>query len=221
MKIRIRADSVEIEGYVNAVGRDSRRMRDEYGNEFVEQIQPGTFAMALNKSLNDDKPVLLLKNHNLDKPYGNTKSGLELTEDSIGLHALATITDPEVIELAREKKLSGWSFGFYYLDFKTDYDYSNHVERRVVTELELVEVSIIDDQMTPIYAGTSIHSRAEDNESKVLLRAFDNDVISYVSEEQSTAPKPVEKVTTRAEKGEEQEDVDYSKYHEVLNNLRR
>ena len=50
MKITIRADdSVEIEGYVNAVGRDSRRMVDQYGNDFVEQMQPGVFALALSK----------------------------------------------------------------------------------------------------------------------------------------------------------------------------
>ena len=48
MKIRIRADSVEVEGYVNAVGRDSRKLVDEYGYPYVEQIQPGAFAKALS-----------------------------------------------------------------------------------------------------------------------------------------------------------------------------
>ena len=42
MRIELRADSVLIEGYVNAVARDSRPMRDrDTGQRFVEQIVPG------------------------------------------------------------------------------------------------------------------------------------------------------------------------------------
>ena len=48
MRIEIRADSVLIEGYVNAVARDSRPMRDrKTGKRFVEQIVPGVFERAL------------------------------------------------------------------------------------------------------------------------------------------------------------------------------
>ena len=44
MRIEIRNDSVLIDGYVNAVGRDSRPMRDrKTGERFVEQIVPGAF----------------------------------------------------------------------------------------------------------------------------------------------------------------------------------
>ena len=51
MKIQIRSDSVEIEGYVNAVGRDSRPMRDRStGERFVEQIVPGVFTRALTRN---------------------------------------------------------------------------------------------------------------------------------------------------------------------------
>ena len=39
MRIELRADSVVIEGYVNAVARDSRPMRDrKTGKRFVEQL---------------------------------------------------------------------------------------------------------------------------------------------------------------------------------------
>lgn len=220
MKVQIRADgSVEIDGYVNAVGRDSRRIRDEYGNEFVEQIQPGAFAMALNKR-GEDKPVKCLLNHNTAKELGDTNTNLKLEEDSIGLHANVIITDPEVIELARAKKLSGWSFGFYYLDSKSDYDYSNHVERSIVTELELEEVSIIDDTMVPVYAGTSIHSRAEEKK-EVLFRAFDNDVISYTSDAPDKKPRVEERADNGKEDTPEPKTVDYSKYHDTINKLRR
>lgn len=205
MKITIRADSVEIEGYVNAVGRDSRRMTDEYGNDFVEQIQPGTFALALSKRT---EPIQILLNHNKTRVLGDNTTNLTLEEDSIGLHAGATITDPEVIELARSGKLVGWSFGFKQLDCRRTYDYDNHIERSVVTELDLIEVSIIDDTKLPCYAGTSIHSRAEE----ISTRAMDSDVIRIIDD-----------VQHRAEHIEEKPDikpVDYSRYHDTLKKLR-
>ena len=44
MKITLRTDSIEVEGYVNAFGRDCRMLMDENGYAFREQIDPGTFA---------------------------------------------------------------------------------------------------------------------------------------------------------------------------------
>ena len=213
MKITIRADSVEIEGYVNAVGRDSRRMVDQFGNDFVEQIQPGAFALALSKNAT----VQMLLNHNEERVLGQTGDNLELEEDSIGLHARATVTDPEVIELARGGKLVGWSFGFYQLDARTAYDYDSHIERSIVTELDLREVSIIDDTMLPVYAGTSVHARAEEKD-KLITRAMSSDIIRTVDD------RKVEEPQERAEEPEEvipDPPVDYSKYHETINRLRR
>ena len=208
MKIVIRADSVEIDGYVNAVGRDSRRITDEYGNEFVEQIQPGVFAKAL---MNRSEPISMLLDHNKARVLSDTENGLELCEDSIGLHAHVVVTDPEVIEKARARQLKGWSFGFVQLDNRRTYDYDQSVVRSIVTELELKEVSIIDQEMTPVYAGTSVQARAE--EKTISCRAFD-DSIEYdeikpearAKEEPKPEIKPV---------------IDYSKYDEVINKLRR
>lgn len=212
MKITLRADSVEIEGYVNAVGRDSRRMIDEYGGDFVEQIQPGAFALALSKKA---EPVLMLHNHNNSRVIGSTDDNLELEEDSIGLHARATVTDSEIIQLARDGKLVGWSFGFHQLDSRTAYDYDAHVERSIVTELDLVEVSLIDDSMLPVYAGTSVHARAKDKDV-VVTRAMDRDIIRTLDEVIET---PEEQRATEPEV--KPEPVDYSKYHDIINRLRR
>lgn len=208
MKITIRSDSVEIEGYVNAVGRDSRRMVDQYGNEFVEQMQPGVFALALSKNAN----VQMLLNHNEARVLGDTQTNLDLEEDSIGLHARATVTDPEVIELARAGKLVGWSFGFYQLDARTAYDYDSHVERSIVTEINLKEVSIIDDTMLPVYAGTSVHARAEEKE-KLITRALDRDIIRTVDNQEGES-QPEQRAT-------ESDLPDYTKYHEIIKRLRR
>lgn len=212
MKITIRSDSVEIEGYVNAVGRDSRRMQDEYGNGFVEQMQPGVFALALSKNASVD----MLLNHKADRKIGSTDDNLVLEEDSIGLHARATVTDPEVVQLARDGKLVGWSFGFYALDQRTAYDYDNHVERSIVTEIDLKEVSIIDDTMLPVYAGTSVHARAQEKD-KLLTRAMTSDVIRTM-DDRKEEPKAEPEEPHEEQRAEE---PDYSKYHETIERLRR
>lgn len=199
MKVKIRADSVEIEGYVNAVGRDSRLITDENGYRFKEQMEPGVFGRALSAAADKGSEIALMLDHS--RTIGGTDSNLKLEEDSIGLHARAEVTDPDTIQAAREKRLSGWSFGFRELDYKEGY--GDDFRRRTVTELDLVEVSIIDDQMTPAYAGTSIHARAESGEKKLFTRAFD-DNIEYL-EESETAPQAEEEKETPPEAHEEQD----------------
>ena len=159
MRIEIRSDSVVIEGYVNAVGRDSRPLRDKQtGNRYVEQIVPGAFRRALTRN-----EVKLLLNHEDSRELGSTESNLELCEDSIGLRARAEITDAEVIKKAREKKLRGWSFDFYERDAREE-TMSTGMKRRFVEDMELAEVSIIDEKKMPCYEGTSIETRAEGKE---------------------------------------------------------
>ena len=156
MRVEIRADSVVIEGYVNAVARDSRTMKDrKTGKRFVEQIVPGVFERALRH--ND---VKLLLNHDSTRVLGSTGTNLELHEDSIGLHARAEVTDPEVMEKARGKRLRGWSFGFRERDASTE-AITEAMERRFVEDMDLVEVSIIDERKLPCYEGTSLEVRAE------------------------------------------------------------
>ena len=108
MQIRIKGDSVEIEGYVNAIERKSKPLWSRMG-QFVERICKGAFKRALNRA--DDVRILL--NHDCNRDLGGIKDGnLELEEDSIGLHARATINDADVVNKAKNGALVGWSFGF-------------------------------------------------------------------------------------------------------------
>lgn len=152
MKVEIRADKVIVEGYVNAVGRDSRVIPSPTG-DFVEQVMPKTFERALQ----NDHDIELRLNH--DRVIGSRNSGnLELREDSIGLYARAEVTDPEVMEKARRKQLQGWSFGFYNKKDRLE-PLENGLHRRFLEEIELREVSILDSSRTPAYVGTSIEAR--------------------------------------------------------------
>lgn len=154
MKIEIRSDSTVVDGYVNAVERESRLIMDVQGN-FREKIKAGTFEKALKRAEN----VRMLLNHDKNRVLANTKDGtLELYEDSIGLRARATITDSEVMEKAKKGELRGWSFGFIaHADEWEKRD--NAPSIRTLTDIELTEVSLIDNTRLPAYIGTSVETR--------------------------------------------------------------
>lgn len=168
MKVEVREDSVVITGYVNAVERYSKTIREKVDGvirTFIERIKAGVFKTALKR--NDDVKVLL--NHNHDRVLASTKDGTaKLEEDNIGLRAEVTITDKEVVEKARNNKLVGWSFGFY--KNSDEFGKEGDSETRTITDLDLIEVSILDDTKSPAYYGTSIESRSE-NEKVLEYRA--------------------------------------------------
>lgn len=182
MEIRIKRDSVEIEGYVNSVERKSKPLLSRMG-QFVERICKGAF----KRSLERDSDVRLMLNHERD--IGGTRDGnLELSEDNIGLYARATVTDPEVIASARGGNLVGWSFGFMDRDvaMKTDED---GMPLRNVRDLDLKEVSILDRTKTPAYDGTLVSVRAD--ETKVFIGEDFTDAIN-IRELEEDVPKQQE-----------------------------
>lgn len=171
MKIEIRNNSITIDGYVNAVGRDSLPIRSRFGT-FIEQIVPGAF----KRSLEVNKNVRMLLNHDKDRDLGGTDSNLKLFEDNIGLRAIAEITDAEVIEDAKKGKLRGWSFGFTEAKASEE-ETSKGIKRRFVEDLNLLEVSIINQKKTPCYAGTSIEMRADGQNESIETRELDTEAI--------------------------------------------
>lgn len=219
MKVNVRADKVEIEGYVNAIERDSKPLWSRVG-QFIERICKGAFKKALKR--NDDVHILL--NHDWNRDLGSTKQGnLELEEDNIGLKARATITDPEVVKKARAGELVGWSFGF------TDRDVENSVRdgmpHRAVRDLDLAEVSILDKRKSPAYEGTLITARAEDD--VVHFRGEDFiDEVELREEQPEEAPKEEEKVQeevpTEAQPKQQEvaENIDYSKYEKIIEEMK-
>lgn len=170
MQIEIRSNHVIIRGYINAVERDSRKLPSPKG-EFVEQVRSGTWKRAISRK--DDIPMLL--NHDKMKKLASTKEGtLRLTEDNIGLYAEARVFDPYVIDKAKNKKLVGWSFGFAQPKDswgKTDAG----VDRRYLEDLDITEVSLLDDTRTPAYYGTSIESR-DNQEVNIEERSFSDTI---------------------------------------------
>lgn len=175
MKIQVREDKVIIDGYVNAVERFSKILTNKQGKKFIERIMPSVFQRAIEK--NDAIKVLL--NHNYDKELANTKDGTaQLFEDNIGLRAIVEISDANVIKKAKEKKLRGWSFGF--ICNKQDEEINDKgISERTVRDIDLFEVSIIDDKKIPAYIGTSIEMRdGEVKEIEFRNEEFDENSFS-------------------------------------------
>lgn len=201
MRIEIRNNSVILDGYVNAVQRDSKLIPSIKG-KFKEQIEPKAFQRSLEKRTNVD----LLLNHDKNRKLGAIKDGnLQLFEDNIGLRAICNISDPEVIEKAKNGELRGWSFGFYAEKDKWE-DTPDGFQRRVVEELDLFEVSIVDNTKNPAYVGTSIEMREE---TEVVTENRITEFRAVIVDESITEEKKNEKRT-------DENKVNYSIYEKQI-----
>lgn len=211
LEVRIRGDSVEISGYVNAIERKSKVLSSRAG-QFVERICKGAFKRAIER--NDD--IKLLLNHNWDYNLGSTKNGnLELYEDNIGLRAEATITDEEVVKKARNNELVGWSFGFE--DREVTRSMENGVTTRDVHDLNLFEVSILDNTRSPAYEGNILSVR-----SKEQFVLFSEPLVTKCNLVDET---PKEQTKERSEEQpkpepEKPKEIDYSKYEEMIKEMK-
>lgn len=230
MKVRVKDNTVYIEGYVNAVERKSKVLKDRFG-DFVERIKAGAFGRALKRNPN----VRILLNHNWDRDLGGTDSNLKLEEDNIGLRATATITDPEVVEDAKNGNLVGWSFGFSDMENGVDITEEEGLPVRNVKDLELYEVSLLNRKAIPAYDGTLVCVRADGSNLNISgYEEFTDIEIEEPAEETKEEPaeeKQEEKTPAevRAEdNGEENNDnehadkgaVDYTKYKEIIEEMK-
>lgn len=199
LRIEIRGNQVVLDGYVNVVERESRVLPSPRGR-FIERIKAKTFERALQRA----EDVDLLFNHDKNRKLGSLRSGnLELFEDAIGLRAIATVDDVDVIKKAENGELRGWSFGF--IDNKSTWeDGADGIARRTLEDIELLEVSILDK--TPAYIATSIEARGEE-EALSENRAYENKTVT-------------ENITTAEEKEKRSETVDYSVFEKEIELLK-
>lgn len=220
MNVRVKGDTVQIEGYVNAVERKSKTLQDRFG-KFVERIKAGAFGRALKKNPN----VRILLNHNWDRDLGGTDSNLKLEEDNIGLHARATINDHEVAEDARNGNLVGWSFGFADVEDGVTITEEDGLPVRNVRDLELYEVSLLNRKAIPAYDGTLVTVRADGGNINLAgVEQFRSIEIEDEEEEPKEEEEPQAETIERAEEAENNDNehaddngaVDYTKYKEII-----
>lgn len=216
MQIRIRADSVEIDGYVNAIERNSKPLWSRVG-QFVERICKGAFASALKR--NDDVRILL--NHDETRDLGGQKDGnLELLEDAIGLRFHTVVRDKGVIEDAKSGNLVGCSFGFYDRDVEASVDVDTGLPLRKVKDLDLVEVSLLNRECEPAYDGTLVMVRADENKAQMRADVFADDleIIDETEQENELPEEPEQRNEPEQNENDSDGDkkIDYSKYEQMI-----
>lgn len=150
MKVERRGSEVHLHGYVCEAGRESRVLHHPAHGDFVETVEPGTFARALAQA----QTVQLTLNHS--RALGDTGKNLKLEEDAIGLKAEAWTDDAEVVRAAERGELRGWSFTFRprpggdaWEDGK-----DGRPARRSLHDIALDEVAILT--ITPAYIATTV-----------------------------------------------------------------
>ena len=201
MQIRISGEDVTIEGYVNAVERNSKPLWSRLGR-FIERVCAGAF----KKSLDRRRDVHILLNHDPERDLGSVEQGnLELEEDAIGLRARAIIHDAEVAEKGRNGDLVGWSFGFTDVDggVEESRDAQTSLPMRILHDLDLREVSILDRSKTPAYNGTLIMARSDDD-CNFYGEALTED--AEIIEERAEEPKQEDAPAA----------IDYSEYEKMI-----
>ena len=201
MKIYLREDKVTIEGYVNAVERNSKPLT-ERGVTFIERIGAGAFKRAIERA----KDIRILLNHRKDRDLGGLSDGnLELEEDNIGLKARAEITDPEVIEDARKGNLVGWSFGFADIPeaVKQLRDDESGLPLRKVRDLDLFEVSLLNRTKSPAYVGTLVNVRDDGTEERVNYSEEYEDEVEVIDEVEKRSEEAQEETREETKDPEE------------------
>lgn len=205
MKIEVRNDKVVIDGYVNAVDRFSKVLYDKKG-QFIEKILPSVFRRALEKN----PAVKVLLDHDYDIELANTKDGTaNLYEDNIGLRAIVEIKNSDVIEKAKNKKLRGWSFGFIPVK-EEEIINQNGMRERCIRDMELFEVSIIDDKKIPAYIGTSIEMRSDEQPRIIEYRSEEFEENSFFITKNEVPEQPPDNKKT----------IDYSRYENILKEIK-
>ena len=131
-------DDGSFEGYASVFGNK------DLGNDVIKQ---GAFA----KSIHNKKPkqIKLLYQHKTDEPIGVIDS---LEEDNRGLKikgrlAMGTQKGKEVYELMKMGALDSMSIGYRLAP--DDYKYSDKLKKRTITNLDLMEISMVTFPMNP------------------------------------------------------------------------
>ncbi len=150
MKIEIRADGTHICGYVNVPDKKSLPLPLPKYGMVIETVEPKAFEKAINRAEN----IRLTVDHG-SNTYASTADGtLKLFEDGIGLYTDAIISDSELINAAKQKKIVGWSFGFVPIAQKIEDQKDSPYPLRRILDMELEHVSLIIKQ-EPMYKATS------------------------------------------------------------------
>ena len=172
----------------------------DLGNDVIKK---GAFEKSLKKK--GPKGVKMLYQHKSDMPIGVYE---EIREDEKGLYvkgklALGTQAGKEAFELMKMGALSGLSIGFRTNE--KGYHYDKRTRKRIIEEVELMEVSLVTFPMNPRAQVEMVKS--ED----ITIREWENgmrDAFNLSRSEAKVAAKAVHEVFIQRDVEESTELVD-------------
>lgn len=145
------SESRKVSGYASVFDSETN-----IGGMWVEKIARGAFS----RTLEENKKIRLLWNHDDSTPLGRSDVNLSLVEDEKGLKIDAELPDTavgnDVNQLIRSGIIDGMSFGFFVKEGGDQWSRDGDVVKRVISDIELIEVSIVT---FPAYDDTSIEAR--------------------------------------------------------------
>lgn len=187
MRAELRADGLHIDGYVNVPGRKSRPVMTPRG-KVIEVIEPGAFRDALSRA----PELRMLLDHDADHELASREAGtLKAVEDSVGLRASSVVTDPAVIDGAKQNRLRGWSFNMQNVEDEME-ERAEGLPVRHVKKFDMSEISLIMNRI-PVYSATSVEVRADGKDTDVETRAIFPENMEYTDlteNQKKDPPKP-------------------------------
>ena len=117
-------------------------------------------------------------------------------------------------------ELVGWSFGYYDTEDGVERKIEDGMPIRIVKDMDLVEVSILNRTRTPAYEGTLVTVRSDG--TAPLLRSAE---FIYAPEEPAEEPaeEPVEEPAAEPEERSvqaEPETIDYSYFENLIQTMK-
>ncbi|UAK16119.1 phage major capsid protein [Sporolactobacillus terrae] len=156
-EVELQSDGMKVSGYVNLTNQLSEPLGSV--KKFREKIAKGAFQRAIDNAKRD---IDFLLGHDSKAILASTRNNsLTLREDSEGLFMSANIEPTtfgeDTFKLIKSGILKNCSFGFRSL--KDSWSQVNGEVIRTVSEMELVEVSVVRD---PAYSQSTIAARGID-----------------------------------------------------------
>ena len=187
MRAELRSDGLHIDGYVNVPGRKSRPVMTPRG-KVIEVIEPGAFRDALSRA----QELRMLLDHDAGHELASREAGtLKAVEDNVGLRASSVVTDPAVIDGAKQNRLRGWSFNMQNVEDEME-ERAEGLPVRHVKKFDMSEISLIMNRI-PVYSATSVEVRADGKDADVETRAIFPENMEYTDlteNQKKDPPKP-------------------------------
>lgn len=187
-----------------------KAIKDDDKNHFTFEGYASTFgnkdlgediimAGAFTKSLEEDKEVPILWQHNMQDPIGKS---VELSEDDNGLYIKAILPKDDdlvkgrVMPQMKIGSIKEMSIGYFVKDF----EYKEEV--RLLTELQLFEVSLVTKAMNPRALITGMKSLEDLSEIKDVESVLKGN--GFSNKEAKTLISKVKEITLQRDAAEKQ-----------------